>query len=156
MPRRPSQNTHRGAKQQSKHNQHTDGIQGLAVRNVGLAVRRRQMVHGDDRNDEQDEDDGGDKASDQRVNPAAAVQVDELVGRFGAQLGGAEQVLQRGVLRAKNPLQSKLSAWCLASREAIFKSEVQLEVRTYLKSAVELAEQRFHAAVEGRPFPAAA
>lgn len=105
MPRCFGQDTHSRAEQQGKDNQHADSVERLIVRDFSLSVVSSQVVHGHDGDDEENEDDGRYETANERVDAAAAVKVDELVCGLCAQFGCPEEILERRVLGAEDPLQ---------------------------------------------------
>lgn len=129
MPLGLGQQTHRRGEQQRKHNQHTDRIQRLVLGHGAIGMRRsgRELVHGDDGDNEQDEDDGRDEDADQCVDARAAVEGYVFVVCFGAELGGAEEGLERGRGGAEYPLRMLVSDRLLT-----------FSIRTYLERFVEL------------------
>lgn len=99
MSGRLGQHTHGRTEQQGEYNQHTNRIECVLRRDSRRTrVARdgaREMVHCDNGDDEQNEDDKGDEDVDHLVDARRAIQKNVRVDCFGIEFRGAEETLRR-------------------------------------------------------------
>lgn len=82
------QQRHSCREEEREHNKNPNG-----VKNSGSRPKTGQLVHCDDREHKQYEDDTGDEQANETLNPRRRVVVNVLVTRFAAELRGAEDPL---------------------------------------------------------------
>lgn len=92
MPLRAGQHGHCRGEEEGEDDEYADGPEGGVV-----VVEGGELVHCDDGEDEEDEDDGCDDEADEHVYTRRGEVVYVFVRGLFAELGGDEEILQRGV-----------------------------------------------------------